>query len=72
MCKLVLVVQCVTVTNVVFMEGTERQCSESRLVLYCVDVCILAIGFECVTVSNDVIITGTADSAMWQDKCCVF
>ena len=36
-------VECVTVSNVVFMEGTDRQCSVAQLVLYCVTVCILVL-----------------------------
>jgi len=43
-CILVLGVECVMVSNVVFMEGTDRQCSVARLVLYCVTVCILVLG----------------------------
>ena len=31
------------VSSVVFMEGTDRQCSVARLVLYCVTVCILGL-----------------------------
>ena len=47
MCILVLGVECVTVSSVVFMEGTDRQCSVARLVLYCVTVCVLVLGVEC-------------------------
>jgi len=36
-------VECVTVSNVVFMVGTDRQCGVARLVLYCVTVCILVL-----------------------------
>ena len=36
-------VECVTVSSVVFMEGTDRQCSVAWLVLYCVTVCILVL-----------------------------
>jgi len=36
------------VSNVVFMEGTDRKCIVSRLVLYCVTVCVLVLGVECV------------------------
>ena len=58
-CILVLCVECVTVSNVVFMEGTGTECSVAQLVLYCVTVCILVLGVECVTVSNDVFMEGT-------------
>jgi len=57
-CILVLCVECVTVSNVVFMEGTYTQCSVTGLVLYCVTVCILVFGIECVTVNNVVFIEG--------------
>jgi len=40
---LVFSVECVTYSSVVFMEGTDRQCSVARLVLYCVTVCILVL-----------------------------
>ena len=36
-------VECVMVSNVVFMEGTDRQCSVAQLVLYCVTVCTLVL-----------------------------
>ena len=49
----------VTYSNVVFMEGTDRQCSVARLVLYCVTVCILVFSVECVTVSSVVFMEGT-------------
>ena len=48
-------VECVTVSSVVFMEGTDRQCSVARLVLHCVTVCILVLVFQCVTVSSVVL-----------------
>ena len=50
---------CVTLNNVVIMDGTDRVCSLACLVLYCVTVCILGLGVECVTVSNVVFIEGT-------------
>ena len=43
---LVLGVECVTISNVEFMEGKERQCSVAGLVLNCVTVCILVFGVE--------------------------
>ena len=49
LCILVLGVECVTVSSVVFMEGTDRQCSVARTFLYYVTVCILLFGVECVT-----------------------
>jgi len=36
--------ECVTYSNIVFMEGTDTQCSVARLLLYCVTVCILVLG----------------------------
>jgi len=51
--------ECVTVSNVVFMEGTDRQCSVAELLLYCMRVCKLVFGVECVTVSNVVFMEGT-------------
>ena len=36
-------VECVTYSSVVFMEGTDRQRSVERLVLYCVTVCTLVL-----------------------------
>ena len=58
-CILVLGVECVTVSNDVFMEGKDRQCSVAGLVLYCMRVCKLVFGVECVTVSNVVFMEGT-------------
>jgi len=58
-------VECVTVSNDVFMEGKDRECSVAGLVLYCMRVCKLVFGVECVTVSNVVFMEG-------RDKeCCV-
>ena len=59
-----LSVECVTVSNVVFMEGTDRQCSVAGLLLYCVIVCVLVLGVECVTVSSVVIMEGSTDSSV--------
>jgi len=43
---LVFGVDCVMYSNVIFMEGKDRQCCVVRLVLYCVRVCILIFGVE--------------------------
>ena len=51
-CVLVMDVECVTVSSVVFMEGKDRQCSVASLVMYCVTVCILVYGVESVTISK--------------------
>ena len=48
-CILVFGVECVSVSNVVFIEGTDNECSVAWLVLYCVTVCILVFSDECVT-----------------------
>jgi len=56
---LVFDVGCFMISNVVFMERTDRECSLAGLVLYCVTVCILVLGVECVTVSNVVFLKGT-------------
>ena len=44
--------ECFTVSNVVFIEGTVRQCSVAGLVLYCVTLCMLVYGFACITLSK--------------------
>ena len=54
----VFALECVAVNNIVFMIETVRQCSVSRLVLYCVRVCVLVLGVECVTVSSVVFMGG--------------
>ena len=46
-------------SSVVFMEGTDRQCSVAGLGPNCVTVCILVLGVECVTVSSVVFMEGT-------------
>jgi len=51
-CILVFGLESVTYSNVVFMEGSIRQCSLADLVLYCVTVFILVLGFECLMVSS--------------------
>ena len=59
LCILVFDVECVMVNNVVFMEGTDRECSVACLVLYCVTLYILLFGVEWFTVSSDVFMEGT-------------
>ena len=64
-------VECVTYSSDVFMEGTDRQCSVARLVLYCVTVYI-GIGVECVTVSSVVFMEGTdRQCSVARLVCCV-
>lgn len=48
----VLSVVCFTLSNVMLMEGTDRQCSVSRLVLYSVTVFISVFLFVCVSYSS--------------------
>jgi len=59
-CLFVFAVECVAVSNVVFMKETDRQCSVSRLVLYCVTVLILLFGVVCVIRS--------AMLCLWKDQ----
>jgi len=51
-CVLVFAFECFAVSNVVFVEGTYRQCNVSRLVLYSVRVCKLVLRVGCVNFSN--------------------
>ena len=64
LCILVFSVECVTVSNVVFIEGTTRKCRVTRLMLHCVWVYILVFGFECVMVSNILFMAGTYREAV--------
>jgi len=58
-------VECVTVSSVVFMEGTDRQCSVARLVLYCVTVCILGLVLGVLRSAVLCLCKEQTDSAVW-------
>ena len=46
-------------SNVVFMSGTDGQCSVSRFLLYCGTVCKLVLGVVCVKLCNVLFMEGT-------------
>jgi len=48
-CILVFGVECLTYSNVVFMEEKVRKCSFSEILVYCLTVCILVFAVVCVT-----------------------
>ena len=59
-------VECVTYSSVVFMEGTDRQCSVARLVLYCVTVCILVLVLGVLRTAVLCLWKEQTDSAVWR------
>jgi len=58
--------ECVTYSSVVFMEGTDRQCSVARLVLYCVTVCILLLVLSVLRSAVLCLWREKTDSAVWE------
>ena len=64
-------VGCVTVSSVVFMEGTDRQYSVARLVLYCVTVCILVLVLGVLRRAMLCLWKEQTDSPVWLSYFCI-